>query len=112
MNQKTITMITGLILVMVMGLGGCGIADKPITTNTAPDYSSSACWSIQSVDSDKLIDVFFMHPTTYYTTIDGVNASLTNETVNRMTDAVVLSQASVFDQDCNIYAPRYRQISI
>ena len=34
MNLKTSTMITGLILVMVVGLGGCGIADKPITTNT------------------------------------------------------------------------------
>lgn len=112
MNLKTSTMITGLILVMVVGLGGCGIADKPITTNTAPDYSSSACWSIQSVDSDKPIDVFFMHPTTYDTTSDGFNASLTNETVNRETDADVLSQASVFDQDCNIYAPRYRQMSI
>ena len=110
MNLKTSTMIAGLILVMVAG--GCGITDKPITTNTAPDYSSNACWSIQTVDPDKPIDVFFVHPTTYDTTSDGFNASLTNETVNQQTDADVLSQASVFDQDCNIYAPRYRQMSI
>ncbi len=112
MNSKTSVMIIGLILIIVAGIGGCRMAEKPITTNNAPDYSSSDCWSIKTTYPDKPIDVFFMHPTTYGTTSDGFNASLTNETVNCVTDADVLAQASVFDQDCNIYAPRYRQMSI
>jgi hypothetical protein len=95
------------------------------THASPPDYSNAAHWSalpfredvadvlprneLWVSDSLKDVDVFYVHPTTYEKG-DLWNASLDNERQNRLVDKwPVRLQASVFNADCRVYAPRYRQ---
>ena len=94
----------------------------------APDYSQPQSWAalpdradaadvvpnadVQDRQSTAEVDVFFVHPTTFFGTA-GWNQSLDDGSTNQLTDAFVLrSQASVFNSCCKIYAPRYRQATI
>lgn len=95
-----------------------------------PDYSNLNYWashpwkidpadnipsSIQNKNKDTLVDVFFIHPTTYteLSMPTGWNADINNESINRKTDnGTILYQASVFNQHCRIFAPRYRQANL
>ena len=57
------------------------------------------------------IDVFFIHPTTdiYGLKVSG-NTKIDNQRVNKKTDELSIKyQASVFNETCKVYAPRYRQ---
>lgn len=79
------------------------------------DPSDSVPEPLQHEWRDTSVDVFFMHPTTYTGAItsDGQNAAIDNQTINRRTDFTsILYQASVFNQQCRVFAPRYRQASI
>jgi len=62
--------------------------------------------------SSALVDVFFLHPTTY-TGDKGQNhwnASLHDNKLNQKTDrTTILHQASIFNGVGRVYAPRYRQ---
>ena len=82
----------------------------------------------------KKADVFFIHPTSYLgieneteimdtgnnrkKILDSLktkswNADLTDSAINNRTDyRTILYQASVFNADCRIFAPRYRQANI
>jgi len=94
----------------------------------APDYSLAASWGalpdradaadvvpnaeVQDRQATAEVDVFFVHPTTFFGTA-GWNQSLDDTSTNRLTDTFVLrGQASVFNGCCRIYAPRYRQATI
>jgi hypothetical protein len=66
---------------------------------------------VKNYVQDSMVDVFFIHPTTYtakkFTTW---NASIDSDTLNAKTDySTILYQASVFNEQCRIFAPRYRQ---
>jgi hypothetical protein len=98
-------------------------------TPAAPNYADDSCWSalptrkdsadvsiyaagIIDEQKDALVDVFYVHPTTY---LHGNkwNASLDDEAINKVTDQLpVRNQASVFNEMCRVYAPRYRQANI
>jgi len=96
----------------------------------APDYSNMEYWAanplkhdpsdsissgIHDAYRDSVVDVFFLHPTTFTDEkrIDELNASLTDDSINVKTDySSILYQASVFNADARIYAPRYRQAHI
>jgi hypothetical protein len=93
----------------------------------APDYSRLEYWAshpdkwdpadsvpkpLRGTDASKTVDVFFLHPTTLTskqdTTFD--NARMNDIRLNEKTDSrPILYQASVFNESCRIYAPRYRQ---
>ncbi|HKU12950.1 MAG TPA: DUF3089 domain-containing protein [Steroidobacteraceae bacterium] len=94
----------------------------------APDYSEPDSWAalpdredaadvvpgadVQDRQASAPIDVFFVHPTTFFGT-RGWNQALDDRSTNQLTDMFVLrSQASVFNGCCRIYAPRYRQATI
>ncbi|MFT3846125.1 MAG: DUF3089 domain-containing protein [Lacibacter sp.] len=93
-----------------------------------PDYSDLHYWAahpskkdpsdsipkpLQTEIRDSIADVFFVHPTTL--TSDKTksiiwNASLTDAELNLKTDySSILYQASVFNKNCRVFAPRYRQ---
>lgn len=76
------------------------------------DYGKDASWSYLTKQPDKAFDVFFVHPTTYGTKKYGLNAPIDDKEIMTGTDDSVAAQASVFQSKCNIYAPRYRQMSI
>ena len=77
-----------------------------------PDYGSSYCWVMYDEAPGQPFDVFFVHPTSYFTTNSGYNASLSDEVVRHQTDLTTHAKASVFESTCNVFAPRYRQVSI
>ena len=99
-----------------------------MTRPAAPDYSRSNSWAalpdhedaadvlpggdVQDLQANAAVDVFFVHPTTYYKP-DNWNQPLDDAFTNQLTDMFVLrSQASVFNSCCRIYAPRYRQATL
>ncbi len=79
------------------------------------DPSDSLSSAIHDAYRDSAVDVFFLHPTTFTdkNLIDELNASLQDDTLNAKTDySSMLYQASVFNADARIFAPRYRQAHI
>lgn len=94
--------------------------------STAPDYSNSFYWAalpwiknpsdsvpvlLKNGPRDTLADVFYLHPTSYTKNFRNSkwNADLDDSAVNKETDRILLMQASVFNNSCRIFAPRYRQ---
>jgi hypothetical protein len=95
-----------------------------------PDYSNLDYWAAHpwkkdlsdSVPTDlkennrpdSLADVFFIHPTTLTDNkAESWNASIEDVAINLKTDfSTILYQASVFNEKCRVFAPRYRQAHI
>ena len=86
-----------------------------------PDYWAAHPWKWDPSDSipeplrsemrDSIADVFFLHPTTYTKKkFKAPNADIDNAYINAKTDySSILYQASVFNQQSRVFAPRYRQ---
>jgi len=98
------------------------------STPASPDYSQRESWAalpdredsadalpaigVLDQQASAAVDVFFVHPTTYFGT-GNWNQALDNKQVNQLTDLFVMrGQAAVFNSCCRIYAPRYRQATI
>lgn len=95
-----------------------------------PDYNSLDYWAAhpwkkdlsdslpkalqESFQQDSLADVFFIHPTTLTSLKNkNWNAEINDATINAKTDySTILYQASVFNDKCRVFAPRYRQAHI
>jgi len=95
--------------------------------NGVPDYSSLDYWAghpwkwdpsdsvpepLKNQMRDSTVDVFFLHPTTYtrMRIQKNPNAPIDDGYINAKTDySSILYQASVFNQQCRVFAPRYRQ---
>ncbi len=95
-----------------------------------PDYSNLDYWAAhpwkkdlsdsvpadlkESYRPDSLADVFFIHPTTLTDYNDTRwNAEINDAAINSKTDySTILYQASVFNEKCRVFAPRYRQAHI
>ena len=101
MNLKTSIMIIGFILVMVVGPGGCGIADKPITTNTALDYKKASSWVSQAKSPDKPVDVFYVYPT--ISRNPSGTMDITNDEERALAQGIFVAQATVFEEHANVF---------
>lgn len=94
---------------------------------TPPDYSNldnwaayptrddfadgSPCEEVCDMQGQAMVDVFFLHPTTYYNG-ENWNASMDDADLNKKTDETTIKhQASIFNGHGRVYAPRYRQAS-
>ena len=98
-----------------------------ISADGKPDYSDLHYWAAhpwkwdpsdsiskvyrQSYKKDSLADVFFLYPTTLIDNKDERwNAPIDDAVINERTDySTILYQASVFNEKCRVFAPRYRQ---
>jgi pimeloyl-ACP methyl ester carboxylesterase len=122
-------------LIVISSLWSCSpsyykkISKTPASTTATdiPDYSNIDMWAahpykIDPSDSiprpfrhewkDSTIDVFFLHPTTFtdHSRAWQVNADVYNDTLNAKTDySSILYQATIFNQQARVFAPRYRQ---
>ena len=79
------------------------------------DPSDSVPAGLISSPKDSIADVFFLHPTTFTKKRDreNLNALIDDDYINAKTDySTILYQASVFNAQCRIFAPRYRQAHI
>lgn len=100
----------------------------PAPESSAPVYSNLSYWAahpwkpdaadsipadLRGEQRDSLADVFFIYPTTYTGQKDEWNASVNDPVLNAKTDySSILYQASVFNQHCRVFAPRYRQVHL
>ena len=101
---------------------------ESMTAPPAPDYSLGQNWAalpfredaadavprgVESVsDSDKQVDVFFIHPTVYNKG-NTWNADVGDAAINRLVDKKPIKyQASAWNGSCRVYAPRYRQANL
>ncbi len=100
------------------------------STDGKPDYSKLYYWAAhpwkndrsdsvpkplrQNFTKDSSADVFFIHPTTLTAKDDERwNAPIDDAFINAKTDySTILYQASVFNEQCRVFAPRYRQAHI
>lgn len=101
------------------------------TDNNSPDYSNTANWAAlpwikdpsdsvpaplqKNYQPDSLVDIFFIHPTTYTDTAKqfGWNAPVDDAAINKKTDGgTILYQASIFNEAGRVFAPRYRQANL
>ncbi len=100
---------------------------KPAFNPGVPDYGDLNMWAahpykkdpsdslpipFQQDWRDSVVDVFFIHPTTFtdHSRAWQINADITNDTLNAKTDySSILYQATIFNQQSRIFAPRYRQ---
>ena len=79
------------------------------------DPSDSVPAPLKNEIRDSVADVFFLHPTTYTLNrkLKYKNAGIDDDYINAKTDySTILFQASVFNQQCRVFAPRYRQAHI
>ncbi len=78
------------------------------------DPSDSISLAIRNEHIDSTVDVFFLYPTSYTKRArSGPNAALDDDRINAKTDySSILYQASVFNNQCRVFAPRYRQAHI
>jgi Protein of unknown function (DUF3089) len=79
------------------------------------DPSDSVPKPLRNEVRDSVADVFFLHPTTYTSKkkFKNQNAEIDDGYINAKTDySSILYQASVFNQHCRVFAPRYRQAHI
>jgi hypothetical protein len=94
-----------------------------------PDYSLERNWAALPTIKDKAdlvpsnsgftnnqstakVDVFYIHPTTYYRSYSG-NGDPEDKKLNEFTDSQPIAfQASVYNGAAKVYAPRYRQAAL
>ena len=76
------------------------------------DPSDSVPQPLKGKEQEKIADVFFIHPTTYTKKQKDIppNATIDDADINAKTDySTILYQASAFNEQSRIFAPRYRQ---
>ncbi len=128
---------TFFFLILPLILFSCGFKPYLISTHFDPnnipaktDYSIQNNWAslpekkdpadsipyrstLKNNQSEAMADVFFIHPTLYSgKPKDNFmwNATTENKSLNHIIDfSSILHQASIFNESCKIYAPRYRQ---
>jgi len=127
-----------LLGLLVAGTPGCAALGSWLSTPArpfgaytpppAPDFASPESWAAlpwrdspardlprgvaeSASRSAVLVDVFFLHPTTYFGR-KGWNARIDAPLIRLMVDATLAGQASAFNDAGQIYAPRYRQMTL
>lgn len=84
----------------------------PESVPAAPDYADKKNWAqLPSAGNEKTVDVFFVHPTTYFFP-NTWNESIEFGRQNAKVTGSMNNQASVFAGYCNIFAPHYRDAHI
>lgn len=78
------------------------------------DYSKGNNWVERPVSATKNVDVFYVYPTISSFTKNAVrhNMNIRNPIWRLFARVITTQHTGVFDKDCNIYAPFYRQVGL
>lgn len=93
---------------------------------SAPNYDDLAFWASHpaiedtadlhlgtgSARADKPVDVFYVHPTTYFGGGSWNSTMNTQEAAAQTLETVLGGHGTIFSDCCNFYAPRYREAHI
>ncbi len=87
-------------------------AFDPARVADAPDYSLPSSWlALPAPDMEKPVDVFYVHPTTYFSN-EHWNQPGPMDDVDGRSGEKVVAQAGAFCKCGNIFAPWYRQATL
>ena len=80
---------------------------------TAPDYSNAENWAyLETEDTDKTADVFFICPSVYGGSDDACNMSLSDTDTKESFVGAINMEKGIYDTDSRFFAPYYRQIGL
>ncbi|MEG0918609.1 MAG: DUF3089 domain-containing protein [Anaerovoracaceae bacterium] len=76
------------------------------------DYSKKDSWLNLPSDRNKPVDVFYLYPTTWSRKSEDepLYSEISNKQMRKNAEKIYESHSLVFKEDCNIYAPFYRQM--
>lgn len=79
---------------------------------TKIDYANNDNWLAKN-DTGKDVDVIYFYPTTFNKASEDASdvADINDAGMRAQAQVELKNQTSVFEEDCNIYAPYYRQVS-
>lgn len=78
------------------------------------DYSNPKHWMVMPEKNEKNVDAIYIYPTVYGTLSEAEDdiADIDDTSMRVMALYSAANQASVFDENCNVYAPYYRQFTV
>ena len=77
----------------------------------SPDYSQDKAWANKPDFLSHHVDVFYIYPT-IYAEAEPLNMDIMNRVdLQNKAKGLTISQAGVYSESANLYAPHYRQIS-
>jgi len=99
-----------LLITLVQLFTSCDKNDSLVPTQES-NYADSYYWASLPTSIEKDVDVFYVYPTLFGGTGE-MNMDITNDDLRSLVLTVIPQQASVFKNNCNIYAPYYRQMAM
>lgn len=80
----------------------------------AVDYADEDNWLLLPEECDKDVDVIFLYPTSYgtLTTPEDDISDIDDMPMRIAASFSAAMQASAFEEDCNVYVPYYRQLTV
>ena len=88
-------------------------AAEAAAAETAPDYSDAANWAyLETENTDKTADVFFICPSVYGGSDDACNMSLSDADTKESFVGAINMEKGIYDADSRFFAPYYRQIGL
>lgn len=98
--------LCNLVLVLVL-LAVCSLAAAQ-----TPDYNDGGSWAYWRVGEGKAADLFIICPTVDLGTDGHTNMSLADEQIKANFVGALNMQRGIYDADCRMYAPYYRQATL
>lgn len=82
--------------------------------DTRIDYSNPENWMELPENPDKPVDAIYIYPTVYGTLEEAEDdiADIDDTSMRMLAIYSSVSQAGVFEENCNVYAPYYRQFTV
>jgi hypothetical protein len=107
MKKRIPYVVLALVFALTLSVAGCSQTAEPGDVARV-DYAEESSWLTLPEDpSAHAVDVFYVYPTIYQG--DGVQDITDPEQVEACM-VPIRTQASVFEESANIYAPLYRQV--
>ena len=107
--KKTKSFSALLLFVLIFSFG-CQ-ENRKILNEQKPNYENSENWVSVPDNIDKAVDVFYVYPTVFSGTVD-LNMNIEEEKNRARVQNVTKKQGGVFMEQCNFFAPYYRQMSL
>ncbi|MDD4636549.1 MAG: DUF3089 domain-containing protein [Bacteroidales bacterium] len=99
-----------ILLITLLGLfTSCNKSDS-LEAIEESNYADSYYWALLPTSIEKDVDVFFVYPSVFRGT-EEMNMDITNDSLRSRVLAIIPQQAAVFNNNCNIYVPYYRQMT-
>jgi Protein of unknown function (DUF3089). len=118
MRKKSAFAISGIIMMSFVSCEKDDLIPDVVSSttgfeqwNTKVDYSDPDNWLNIPSQTDKKVDAVYFYPTEYYPSETDFNlSSIDNPGMRAGAMTTFKQQASVFNYECNVFAPFYRQL--